>query len=123
MVRLSVSDSESGLLEIRVRGKKARSRIPYAEGGSDRDLNGLLRLRGGVAGPPDAAAEQGCRVVYGGRRDACVGAKLQHFYTGLQSPIPGAREQASATVPGYRPRDYPSQPERTPDPRRPKGVR
>ena len=88
---LDVSDCDSGILEIRVRGKGARRGVPYAEGGSDRDLNGLLRLRGDVAGP--------LMLPYGGRRDACAGAKLQHFYTGLQSLIPGAREPVSATAP------------------------
>jgi hypothetical protein len=42
-------------------------------------LNGLLCLRGGVAGPLMLPMNKGGRVVYGGRRDACAGAKLQHF--------------------------------------------
>jgi sugar (pentulose or hexulose) kinase len=49
-----------------------------------------------VAGPLPLPLNKVGRMVYGGRRDACAGAKLQHFYAGPQSPIPGAREPASA---------------------------
>ena len=88
---LDVSDCDSGILEIRLRGKGARRGVPYAEGGLDRDLNGLLRLRGDVAGP--------LMLPYGGRRDACAGSETAALLHWLQSPIPGAWEPASATAP------------------------
>ena len=96
---LDVYDCDSGTLEIQVWGKGGKERAAYAEEGSDRALNGWLRLRGAAARLLVLPANKGGRGFTSGARDACAGVKLQHFYTGPQSPIPGAWEPASATAP------------------------
>jgi len=68
VVGLDVSDCDSGTLEIQVWGKGGKERAAYAEEGSDRALNGWLRLRGGVAGLLVLPVNKGGRVVYGGRK-------------------------------------------------------
>lgn len=94
MVGLDAADYDPATLEIRVRGKGAKERVAYAEGGADRALNGWLRVRGGGEGPLVLPVNKGGRVVHGQRMSDQAVYKLVK------------RRQREAGVKGLSPHDF-----------------